>query len=146
DHIQTKYSPNTGLIPDYVIHASTADPSPTAPGTEVQESTFTDSEVAYNSCRVPWHLGADFLVSGDARAKKAAGAITTWIGAERGGAPGTIIEGYKPEASPGPLDPSQSKAGATPTPAVSLAFTAPFAVAAMTDAAHQAWLDALWDW
>jgi hypothetical protein len=146
DHIQTKYSPSTGLIPDYVIHTATSDPSPTAPGTQVQESDYTDSEVAYNSCRVPWHLGTDYVVSGDARAKKAAGAITHWIQAATGGDPAKIIDGYKLDGSPGSLDPAGFSPGDTPAHSVSLAFTAPFAVAAMTDAGNQAWLNALWDW
>jgi endo-1,4-beta-D-glucanase Y len=145
DHIQTKYSPKTGLIPDYVLNPGSADPSPAAPGTEVQESSFTDSEVAYNSCRVPWHLGTDFLVSGDARAKKASDAINNWIKVATAGDPNQIIDGYKLDGSPGSLDPADF-APDPPAHSVSLAFSAPLAVGAMTDAAHQAWLDALWNW
>jgi hypothetical protein len=145
DHIQTKYSPMTGLIPDYIINVGSADPSPTPPGTQVQESNYTDSEVAYNSCRVPWHIGTDFLVSGDARAKKAADKITQWIKTNTGGDPGKIIDGYKLDGSPGSLDPAGFPAGTTPSHSVSLAFDAPFAVGAMTDPGNQQWLDALWN-
>jgi endo-1,4-beta-D-glucanase Y len=145
DHVQSKYAPKTGLIPDYIINVGSADPAPTAPGTEVQESTFTDSEVAYNSCRVPWHLGTDFLVSGDARAKKAADAINRWIQMATGGDPNRIIDGYKLDGSPGSLNPADY-APDPPMHGQSLAFSAPFAVAAMTDAANQPWLDALFKW
>jgi endo-1,4-beta-D-glucanase Y len=145
DHIQTKYSTTTGLIPDYVINVDSADPAPTAAGTQVQESNYTDSEVAYNSCRVPWHLGTDFLASGDPRAKKAVDRITQWIKTSVGGDPSKIIDGYKLDGSPGSLDPAGWPAGVTPTHSVSLAFDAPFAVGAMTDPANQVWLDALWN-
>ena len=145
DHIQSKYSSKTGLIPDYLVNVGSADPAPTAPGTQVQESTFTDSEVAYNSCRVPWHLGTDFLVSGDPRAKKAADAINRWVQAATAGDPNRIIDGYKLDGTPGSLDPADY-APDPPMHGSSLAFSAPFAVAAMTDAANQAWLDALWKW
>jgi hypothetical protein len=136
-YIQTHFSPNTGLIPDYVLDADTSTPHPTAPMMQVQESNYTDSEYAYNSCRVPWHTGTDFLVSGDPRAKAAAGAITNWIRTATGGDPSKIIDGYKLDGSIGSLAPGDSHGP-------SLAFSAPFAVAAMTDAAHQQWLDALW--
>jgi hypothetical protein len=112
------------------------------PGEQVQESDYTDSEVAYNSCRVPWHLGTDFVVSGDPRAKAAASRITDWIKTSTTGDPTRIIDGYKLDGSPGTLDPKEVASGGTHGP--SLAFSAPFAVAAMTDAQHQAWLDALW--
>jgi endo-1,4-beta-D-glucanase Y len=145
-NVQATYSKNTGLIPDYLLDVDTKDAKlahPAMPGEQVQESDYTDSEVAYNSCRVPWHLGTDFVVSGDARAKAAADRITNWIKTSTGGDPSLIIDGYKLDGSPGTLDPKEVTDGGTHGP--SLAFSAPFTVAAMTDAKHQAWLDALWN-
>jgi hypothetical protein len=128
----------TGLISDYVLEADGQSPHPPAAGEQAQESDLTDSEVAYNSCRVPWHIGTDYLVSGDPRAKQAADAITDWIKRATNGDPTKIIDGYKLDGSPGSLGPGEMHGP-------SLAFSAPFAVAAMTDASHQAWLDALWN-
>jgi hypothetical protein len=144
-NVQTTYSSSTGLVPDYLVDVDTVDPKaahPAQPGEQVQESDYTDSEVAYNSCRVPWHLGTDFVVSGDPRAKAAADRLTEWIKASTGGDPQQIIDGYKLDGSPGSFDPKELANGATH--GGSLAFSSPFAVAAMTDAKHQAWLDALW--
>jgi endo-1,4-beta-D-glucanase Y len=145
ENVQSTYSASTGLVPDYLVDVDTVDPKaahPAKPGEQVQESDYTDSEVAYNSCRVPWHLGTDFVVSGDPRAKAAADRITDWIKTSTGGDPSKIIDGYKLDGSPGTLDPKEVADGGTH--GGSLAFSSPFAVAAMTDSRHQAWLDALW--
>jgi hypothetical protein len=56
-----------------------------------------------------------------------------WIKTTTGGDPGKIIDGYR-------LD------GGTLGEGDSAAFIAPFGVAALVDAGHQAWLDAIWRW
>ncbi|HEY0496932.1 MAG TPA: glycosyl hydrolase family 8 [Kutzneria sp.] len=64
------YSPNAGLLSDFVVGASTASPKP-APA-NYQENQ-PDNIVGYNSIRVPWHLGTDALQNGSTTAAVAYG-------------------------------------------------------------------------
>jgi endo-1,4-beta-D-glucanase Y len=128
--IQGRYSTATGLLPDFVINTHSASPGP--PLGRVLESD-TDDDYSWNSCRVPWRLGTDYVVSGDARAKAALDKITAWIRASAGGDPAKVVDGYR-------LDGSQLGEGD------SAAYIAPFGVAAMADAGNQAWLDEVWRW
>jgi hypothetical protein len=80
---------------------------------------------------VPWHLGADFVVSGEPRAKAALTPINAWIQKQTSGDPSKIVDGY-------------SLAGDATGSSAVLAFVAPFGVGAMVDAKNQAWLDAIW--
>ncbi|MCX6895286.1 MAG: glycosyl hydrolase family 8, partial [Verrucomicrobia bacterium] len=88
--IQTNNSPATGLVPDFVVNADTT-PAP-APASYLEGAT--DRSYAYNSCRVPWRLATDYLVSGDARAKVAVDKINSWIQAKTSGNPANIKDGY----------------------------------------------------
>jgi endo-1,4-beta-D-glucanase Y len=57
----SKYSPNAGLLSDFVVGANTTSPKPAA--ADYQENQ-PDNIVGYNSLRVPWHLGTDALENG----------------------------------------------------------------------------------
>ena len=126
--VQLKFSPDTGLLPDFVTDTQTTTPRP--PNGELLESD-NDDDYGWNSCRVPWRLGTDWVVSGDDRARQALQRINGWIKTATGGDPGKIVDGYR-------LDGSALGQGD------SAAFIAPFGVAALVDAGHQAWLDAIW--
>src|SRR5204862_3352774 len=89
--IESKFSAGTGLMPDFIEHTNTA-PVPTGP--EYLENS-TDGDYGYNSCRVPWHIGADYIVSGDMRAKAEADKINKWIRQATGGDPSKVGDGYK---------------------------------------------------
>jgi endo-1,4-beta-D-glucanase Y len=115
----------TGLVPDFVVKTNTT-PAP-APPSFLED--VTDGDYAYNACRVPWHLGTDWVVSGDRRARTALAKMTTFIVQATGGDPSKIVDGYTLTGT---------KVGTDPE----MAFVAPFAVAAMSDASNQAWLDA----
>ncbi|WP_405017942.1 glycosyl hydrolase family 8 [Kitasatospora sp. NBC_00070] len=128
-HLQTKYAPTTGLLPDFVVNTNTSDPKP-APG-KVLESPL-DGAYSWNACRDPWRLGVDALTTGDAKSLAAVRKMNTWIKSATGGDPSKITQGYK-------LNGSVAEAGS------SVAFIAPFAVAAATDPSSQAWLDAIWN-
>jgi hypothetical protein len=80
---------------------------------------------------VPWRLGTDWLATGDSRSKLALSKINSFIIAATDGDPQNIVNGYR-------LDGSKLGDNAE------LLFVAPFGVAAMSDAANQAWLDAIW--
>jgi endo-1,4-beta-D-glucanase Y len=130
DTLQTKFSPATGLLPDFVTDTQTSSPRP--PNGELLESD-NDDDYGWNSCRVPWRFGTDWVVSGDPRAKQVLERINRWIKNAAGGDPKKVIDGYR-------LDGGSFGGGD------SAAFIAPFGVAALVDASHQDWLDAIWTW
>lgn len=130
--MQATFAPETGLLPDFVTDISEA-PRPASPNFLEAE---TDGDFAWNACRTPWRLGVDALVSGDQRSIRAMRRMTAWIRKATGDDPGAIAESYK-------LD------GTVIDHGFSMAFLAPFAVAAMSVPADvpgsQEWLDALWE-
>jgi endo-1,4-beta-D-glucanase Y len=128
-HLQSVHSSATGLLPDFVQHLDS--PAPVPARRKYMESAF-DGQYFYNACRCPWRIGVDYLVTGDPRAKAALEKLNEFIEKKTGD------------------DPEQIRAGYTLVGKVihdedtSLAFTAPFGVAAMVDPSHQKWLDRLW--
>jgi len=130
DSLQLSHSPVTGLLPDFVL-----DPlaTPVPAGAGFLEGP-DDGSYAYNAARDPWRIASDYLVSGDARAKIALDRINLWIRAASADDPTAIRAGYQLDgtALPG-------------SNFLSMAFVAPFGVAAMVDAANQSWLNAMWD-
>ena len=80
---------------------------------------------------MPWRVGTDYLLSGDPRALALLRPLNAWIQQATGGDPGKINAGYRLDGQPLAKDDSA-------------AFIGPLAVAAMTDPAHQTWLNALW--
>jgi endo-1,4-beta-D-glucanase Y len=130
DALQAGFSPDTGLLPDFVKNPLTA-PAPVAGG--FLEGS-NDGRYSYNACRDPWRLGVDAIVSGETRAKAAAQRINVWIRAATGGDPAAIKSGYK-------LDGTMISGADY----LSMAFVAPLGVGAMVDPANQAWLNDVWD-
>ncbi len=127
--MQSVYSPTTGLLPDFV-HRLDSSPAP-AP-THYLESVF-DGHYYWNACRTPWRIGLDYLLHGDPRSREASRKITTWVRVRTGDSAAAIRAGYRLNGNP------------IVTGYGSMAFTAPFAVAAMTDSSFQPWLNSLWD-
>lgn len=127
--IQMQHSAATGLLPDFIKSPLDA-PAPVA--ANFLEGA-NDGAYDYNACRDPWRLGTDFLVSGDARAKQEITKLTNWIKGKTGGDPTKIQAGYRLNGNP-----------SNGADYMTMAFVAPFGPAAMVDAAHQAWLDAIW--
>jgi endo-1,4-beta-D-glucanase Y len=124
--LQSQYSPATGLLPDFVVNTNTS-PKP-APGRVLEAKT--DGYYSWNACRVPWRLGADAITAPGSAALAQVRKMNTWIQSTTGGDPSKINTGYQ-------LNGAKTEAGQHPC------FTAPFAVAAMSDAGSQAWLDKL---
>ncbi|MGW4212059.1 glycosyl hydrolase family 8 [Lentzea sp. NPDC004789] len=125
--MQQNYAPGTGLLPDFVEQTNS---TPRPPSGKVLEDV-NDGKYWWNACRTPWRIGADAVTSGDATSLAAARKVNAWAKAKFGGNPDNIRVGYQ-------LNGTQISSD------VSEAYTAPFAVAATTDAGSQAWLDALW--
>lgn len=131
--LQRDYSPATGLLPDFAVLGTPGDRRARPAEPNFLESE-TDGAYAFNAGRTPWRLGADALINGDPTTLEQVRRISTWIEAATGGDPFAINAGYTLDGAPLPeLDYFTSF------------FAAPFAVAAMTNAAQQAWLDALYE-
>ena len=127
--LQSRFSAKTGLLPDFIIGV---DREPRPPAGKFLEGKH-DGHYSYNSCRVPFRLGLDFLLHGEPRAKAAVGRMSEWVKGATGGKPERIVAGYNLD---GKIINRDDR---------SMAFTACFGVGAMCDAAHQDWLNALWD-
>ncbi len=124
--LQSQYASTTGLLPDFVVNTnSTPKPAPA----NFLEGSY-DGAYSWNACRDPWRLGADAITAEGSAATAQVRKMNSWIQTKTGGDPAKIGSGYK-------LNGSATESGQHPC------FTAPFAVAAMTDPGSQAWLDKL---
>lgn len=94
-----------------------------------------DGVYNFNACRVPWHIGADYLVSGDPRAAAFLERINKWIRHTTKGNPDNISAGYNLSGEDLPHRYFEA-----------LCFICPFAVAAMSSPDNQEWLNRLWDY
>ncbi len=127
--LQTQFAASTGLLPDFVVDP-TSSPAPAEPNFLENPS---DGAYSYNACRDPWRLGVHYITTGDARAQAAASKLSTWISGDTGGNAEGIKAGYELDGSSLGRD------------YFSHAYVAPFGVGAMVDAAHQSWLNSVWD-
>ncbi len=90
ENMQTNFSSQTGLIPDFIINTNTqASPA----NANFLEGDY-DGNFYYNSCRVPWRLTTDYLLYGDIRAKNAIYKINNWLISETGNNAANIHAGY----------------------------------------------------
>lgn len=127
--LYTNYSPNAGLLSDFVIKSG-RNFIPAAP--QLLESD-NDGDYYYNSARTPWRIGTDYLMTGDMRGNNQLSAMNSWIRAKTNNNPSNIMAGYKLDGSV-----AISNYGDT-------TFSAPFMVSAMINSSNQAWLNSLWD-
>lgn len=128
--IQSDYG--TGLLPDFIVmDSSTGEFSPAPPN--FLESPY-DGDYWYNAGRVPWRIGADAVLMGDIASQEQAAMLSEFFQQASGGDPNQILGGYRLNGNP--LNFWSD-----------LFFRAPVGVAAMTgtDAADQAWLNAIFD-
>ena len=129
--MENKYSPDAGLVPDFIVHINTK-PQPAKP--YFLESKY-DGEYNYNACRVPWRIGTDYLMTGDKRAKNIDGKINHWIRETTRNDTYNLSAGYTLAGND--IKDRYFEA---------LSFVAPFAVSAMVDGKNQVWLNHLWDY
>jgi endo-1,4-beta-D-glucanase Y len=123
-------SPNTGLIPDFVVlNGSTYQP---APANFLEGAN--DGKYDYNSCRTPWRFATEYMVRGSSGILTEMRKMNSWIQSKSGGNPDNVFPGYSLSGTA--LDSSYTDDS----------FTSPFGVSAMTDSANQAWLNSLWSW
>ena len=129
--MQERYSPDAGLVPDFIRNTNT---TPKPAGANYLESKY-DGYYNYNACRVPWRVATDYLIYGDKRAKAMADRINTWVRGTTSDNPDNISAGYT-------LGGDDIKGRNFEA----LSFIAPFAVSAMVDAKNQVWLNKVWDY
>jgi len=102
-----------------------------------------DGAFGWSACRTPMRIGTDAAVTGSPSSRRAARRMSTWLQRRTGGQPDQIVAGYTLAGQP--LGTQSTLAGQPLSgTATSMAFTAPFAVAAMSDPQGQRWLDTLW--
>lgn len=129
--LQEKYSPDAGLISDFIVNINKkAKPAPA----NFLESLY-DSYYNYNACRVPWRIAADYLLTGDKRSKVIADKINRWIRETTNNDTYNISAGYT--LSGNDIKSRNFEA---------LSFIVPFAVSAMVDNKNQTWLNKIWDY
>jgi endo-1,4-beta-D-glucanase Y len=124
--LQSQYAPSTGLLPDFVVNTNS---TPKPAGANFLEGKY-DGAYSWNACRDPWRMGADAVTIDGSASLNQVRKMNTWIQSFTGGDPAKISSGYT-------LAGKKTESGEHPC------FTAPFAVAAMTDPGSQAWLDKL---
>jgi endo-1,4-beta-D-glucanase Y len=129
--MQTNFSPNTGLLPDFIEDCDNNPHPAKANFLEGNEDGF----YYYNSCRTPWHLGVDYLLNGDLRAKKACNLMNNWIRNHTSNNVENIFAGYK-------LDGTNISGNNYQD----ISFIAPFAVSACVNSENQKWLNDLWNY
>ena len=128
--MQRVYSPNTGLLPDFIqnLHQQ---PRPADPGF-LEEAT--DGDYGYNACRTPWRIATDYLLAGDGRALQGVNKMNGWMKQQSAGDPTRIRAGYRLNGT-----------NVDGNDYLAMAFVAPLGVGAMVDPTHQNWLNAIWD-
>ncbi|GGA89269.1 licheninase [Puia dinghuensis] len=134
-YLQNTYSPDAGLIPDFIKNISLAETITAVPAQPHYLESKYDGLYNFNACRVPWRIAADFLVSGDQRAADFLAPINSWIRSTTKDNPDNISAGY--DLSGADLPHRYFEA---------LCFICPFAVSAMASPENQVWLNKLWDY
>ncbi|GGG59154.1 glycosyl hydrolase family 8 [Paenibacillus radicis (ex Gao et al. 2016)] len=140
NELHKNYSLETGLLPDFVYRDS-AD-GKYKPVSEFEWKTesghFLESEFDgaynYNSCRTPWRITSDYLLTGDKSAYNQLAALNAFVQSKHD-EPSAIWSGYS-------LD-GKTKLSEWDG---NLEFTAPLMVGAMIDKSSQQWLNDLWDY
>jgi endo-1,4-beta-D-glucanase Y len=131
NYMQANYSPDAGLLPDFIINLNKT-PKPAGPN--FLEDKY-DGQYNYNACRVPWRIATDYLLTGDKRSKDIVGKINSWVRETTDNNTYNLSAGYT-------LAGNDIKGRYFEA----LSFVAPFAVSAMVDAKNQVWLNHVWDY
>lgn len=131
--LQANFSLTTGLLPDFIVPASSADHTPQPAPPDFLEGP-NDGSYAYNATRDPWRLGTDALLNNDPISLAQVHKISVWAETSTGGVPTNIKPGYQLNGDPIP-----------PGNFFTTVFASPLGVAAMTVPDQQQWLNAVYD-
>ena len=131
NNMQNRYSPDAGLVPDFIVHINR---KPEPARAHYLESVY-DGDYNYNACRVPWRVATDYLLGGDPRPKIFVQKINRWIRETTNSNTYNLSAGYT-------LAGNDIKGRYFEA----LSFITPFAVSAMVDKNNQQWLNHIWDY
>jgi hypothetical protein len=134
NYLQQTYSPSAGLLPDWAVNVTGTTPSP-SPG-YIGDGIAQEGDYWWNSCRDPWRLASDYLLSGDAGTKAICARIVNFFQAQAT-APGADV--YS-------IGTGYDLAGNMLTGGNSAAYHAPIMLGACIDKGYQSFLDAMWSW
>jgi endo-1,4-beta-D-glucanase Y len=124
------YSPTANLLSDFIVNANTTSPKP-APA-NYQENQ-PDNIVGYNSVRVPWHMGTDALLYGNAVSLSVAQHESASYKSHSGGDPKKVYPHTKLDGTPYTTGDQAEVAGDS---------VGPSAMAA----GDQAWTNTIWNY
>lgn len=131
--IQTDHSATTGLLPDFLAPTSAIDHTLRPAPPNILEAP-TDGMYSYNAGRVPWRIGTDWLLNGNASSRAQAQKISIWVQGATGGDPLEIKPGYQLNGTPIP-----------PADYFTTFFAAPLGIAAMCTPGQLTWLNAVYE-
>lgn len=129
EQMQAKFSPNVGLIPDFIVGL----PNNGVPSPGGMIESLTEGDYAWNANRIPWRLGTDYVTSGDARLKGILQKLVNFFQSSTGGVGGNIASGYTLDGKAYGYLGSQS-------------FNGPMVAGTMVDPSFQNFLNSLWSW
>ncbi len=127
--IQAEYSPQTGLLPDFLVPVSTTDHRLQPAPANFLEG-LDDGHYEYNAGRDPWRIATDALLNNDPVSLAQSRKIADWIYSATGGKAENIKDGYFLDGRP--LRPGDD---------FTTFFASPFGVATMTRPSHQEFLN-----
>jgi hypothetical protein len=127
-----------GLVPAW--HDNTG--APVSPFTPMAPEKYLDwyAHYQYDSCRTPFRIAKDYFLTGEPRAKAYLDKVNSFF-PSKGAA--SIVDGYHTNGLAQPEMPGLTVAVNPGT--VAAPFTGPAGVAAMADAAHQQFINDVWD-
>jgi hypothetical protein len=135
--------PDNGLLPDFVVRNESAPVYKWEPAPSNFLEGSNDGTYAYNSCRIPWRLGTDYLLYGDTaiRNKSLKGYILDPINKMAETAAGSV-----PSNTLNGLGQRKLLTDATFSGGTNATFAVPFLVSAAAISSNQAWINALWNY
>ena len=131
--MQSIHSPDTGLLPDFMVPVSATDHSLKPAPPHFLEGPH-DGDYDYNAGRDPWRIATDALLNNNADSLKQARRMADWIVKTSGGNPSAIKSGYTLNGTP-----------TNPDNDFTTFFAAPFGAALMTTPGHQQFLNDVYD-
>jgi endo-1,4-beta-D-glucanase Y len=134
NELYTNFSNNTGLLPDFVEFKNNA--YVPAEGDFLEREA--DGDYSWNSCRTPWRIATDYILSGDMRALTQLTILNNWIRGAASNQAYNINAGYELNGTLLPDEEGEFYDD--------LAFTTPFGVSAMINTANQTWLNRIWSY
>jgi len=131
--LEERYSPQTGLMPDFARPEHDMGFPLKPAGPDFLEGPH-DGDYDYNAGRYPWRAGTAALLYDDPFWRARLNRLSHWAERAAGGNPARLNAGYRLDGTP-----TQGQDYFTTF------FAAPLATAAMTQPDQQAWLDALYE-